>query len=109
MTRLDAALQRAHALREQKRMGLNADAPACRLDEAPLPPIAAHDPALVTVDLDPPRAPSRVRRAIFTAAALALAMLVGWYVLEANETPQPSAKPSSGLKLEQRLSTQKGG
>ena len=109
MTRLDTALQRAHELREQKRMGLNADAPACRLDEAPLPPIAAHDPALVTVDLDPPRAASRVRMAIFTAAAVVLAALAGWYMLEAPDTPAPAGKASSGLKLEQRLSTQKGG
>ena len=109
MTRLDNALQRAHALREQKRMGLNADAPACRLDEAPLPPIAAHDPALATVDLDPPPQSSRVRMAIFTAAAIVLAVLVGWYLLEAREATQRDDKPSSGLKLEQRLSTQKGG
>ena len=107
MTRLDDALQRAHALREEKRMGLNAEAPACRLDEAPLPPIAAYDPALVTVDLEPPRQAAPVRMAIFTAAAVILAILVGWYLFELREAPQPSAKPSSGLKLEQRLSTQK--
>ena len=110
MTRLDHALQRAHEVREQKRMGLNADAPACRLDEAPLPPIAAPDPALASVDLDAPSAaPQRMRTAIFTAAALILAALVGWYLLEARETTAPGDKPASGLKLEQRLSTQKGG
>ena len=110
MTRLTEALQRAHTLREQNRMGLQADAPACRLDEAPLPPIAAFDPALETVDLDPPgRAQTRVRFAIFAVAGLIFAVLVGWYLLEMRATGQPAKPDGAGLKLEQRLSIQKGG
>ena len=113
MTKLTQALQRAHAVREQNRMGLQADAPACRLEEAPLPAIAAFDPALETVDLEPrPRAAeARVRLAIFSVAGAILALLVGWYLLEMQATTQP-AKPEAagaGLKLEQRLSTKKGG
>jgi hypothetical protein len=108
VTRLIEALQRAHALREQNRMGLQADAPACRLDEAPLPAIAAFDPALETVDLEPPPRASetRIRLAIFAVAGLILAILVGWYLLELQATTQPSKPDASGLKLEQRLSTQ---
>ena len=107
MSRLLDALQRAHAVREQNRMGLRADAPACRLEEAPLPPVAAFDPALETGDLDRPRVrhEAKVRAAIFTAAGLALAILIGWYLLEAREPP-PQPKPSV-LKLEQQLSPRK--
>lgn len=111
MTRLTEALQRAHSLREQNRMGLQADAPACRLDEAPLPAIAAFDPALETVDLEaqPRPAETRVRLAIFAVAGLILAILVGWYLLEVQATTQPPKPEGAGLKLEQRLSTGKGG
>ena len=103
MSRLTDALQRAHAVREQNRVGLQADAPACRLEEAPLPPVAALDPALETGDLDVVHDNSRhVRRAIFGAAGVVLAILVAWYLIEARDQPQP-AKPQ-GLKLEQEIS-----
>jgi len=103
VSRLTDALQRAHAVREQNRIGLQADAPACRLEEAPLPPVAAFDPALETGDLDAAHDHSRhVRRAIFAAAGVLLAILIAWYLFEAREQPQPAK--SQGLKLEQELS-----
>ncbi len=103
MTRLTDALQRAHEVREQNRMGLQADAPACRLEEAPPPPVAGLDPMLETGDLGAVHDQSRpVRRAIFAVAGLVLAVLVAWYLLETREQPQPPKPP--GLKLEQQIS-----
>ena len=103
MTRLSEALQRAHALREQNRLGLQADAPACRLEEAPLPPL----PPLVddeTPEMEsPPRAnEGMVRIAIFAAAGLILVLIFAWYFVASRETPPP-AKPPSVLKLEYQL------
>jgi len=103
VTRLSEALQRAHALREQNRLGLQADAPACRLEEAPLPPL----PPLVDSEIaemeSPPRAnEGMVRVAIFAAAGLILVLLFAWYFVASRETPPP-AKPPSVLKLEYQL------
>ena len=106
MTRLSEALQRAHALREQNRLGLQADAPACRLEEAPLPPLPPLPP-LVDSEIaemeSPPRASEgMVRVAIFAAAGLILVLIFAWYFVASRETPPP-AKPPSILKLEYEL------
>ena len=101
MTRLSEALQRAHALREQNRLGLQADAPACRLEEAPLPPL----PPLVddeTPEMEPRANEGMVRVAIFAAAGLILVLIFAWYFVASRETPPP-AKPPSVLKLEYQL------
>jgi len=105
MTRLTEALQRAAALREQNRLDLQADAPACRLEEAPLPPL----PPLVdteTPEMESPRAnEGMVRVAIFAVAGLILALLFGWYLVASRDTSKP-AKPG-GMKLEYQIAPKK--